>query len=175
MNDFEVNIENYIDYYDNERHLFFNGIEWIKKGWLNKSEFLEICLWKSRRPKRLYEQNSDYDIKEFTRKAFLESDEKNKIDILVNLRGVSVPTASAILSVTNSVKYPIIDVRCVQTLNDIKYITWRNINSSNWVKYLVIIRELATKHNKTAREVEKGLFAYNKLKLDKQYRNLYKY
>lgn len=150
-------------------------MEWIKKGWLAKCEFLEICLWKSRRPKRFYEQNNNNEIKKFTQKAFSEKDEKAKIDVLTNLKGVSIPTASAILSVTNSIEYPIIDVRCVETLNDLKLIAWNNINSNSWVDYLKIVRELARKHNKTARELEKGLFAYNRLKLDQQYKNLYKY
>ena len=173
MQKFEENIEIYIDQYDNEKHLFFNGLEWIKKGWLDKSEFLEICLWKSRRPKNLYEQNNKTAIKEFTKKAFVETDEKLKITLLTNLDGVSIPTASAILSVTNPKDYPVIDIRCVETLIDLKLISWSNINSNTWVDYLNIVRNLAVKHNKTTREVEKGLFAYNRIKLDKQYKNLY--
>ena len=175
MKDFEENIELYIDHYDIEKHLFINGGEWYKKGWLEKSEFLEICLWKSRRPKRFYEQNEAIEIKEFTQKAFAENDEKTKIELLTNLKGVSIPTASAILCVTNSIEYPIIDVRCVETLIDLKLINWTNINSNSWVEYLKIVRELSKKHNKSARELEKGLFAYNRIKLDKQYKNLYIY
>lgn len=175
MKDFEANIESYIDFYDIEKHLFLNGTEWIKKGWLDKSEFLEICLWKSRRPKRLYEQNAETEIKRITQSAFAENDEKYKIEILTSLKGVSIPTASAILSVTNSIEYPIIDVRCVESLTDLKLISWNNINSNSWAEYLRIIRDLAIKHNKSAREVEKGLFAYNRIKLDKQFKNLYKY
>ncbi len=175
MKDFEANIENYIDLYDIEKHLFLNGNEWINKGWLEKGEFLEICLWKSRRPKRLYEQNTESEIKRLTQSAFAETDEKCKIEMLTSLKGVSIPTASAILSVTNSTEYPIIDIRCVESLTDLKLISWNNINSNSWVDYLKIVRDLAIKHNKSAREVEKGLFAYNRIKLDKQYKNLYKY
>lgn len=174
MNEFEKNIEYYIEHYDIEKNLFLNGIEWRKKGWLEKSEFLEICLWKSRRPKRFYEQNNAVEIKEVTLKAFAEKDERIKIELLTNLKGVSIPTASAILCVTNSNDYPIIDIRCVESLFDLKLISWKNINSISWVEYLKIIRELAIKHHKTARELEKGLFAFNRIKLDKEYRNLYK-
>ncbi|MEP7197662.1 MAG: hypothetical protein ABI851_14175 [Saprospiraceae bacterium] len=175
MNEFEENIETYIDHYDIEKHLFLNGAEWIKKGWLDKPEFLEICLWKSRRPKRFYEQNNNFEIREFTEKAFAESNEKTKIELLTNLKGVSIPTASAILCVTNSIDFPIIDIRCIETLVDLKLIYWSNINLNSWGEYLNIVRQLAKKHNKTARELEKGLFAYNRIKLDKQYKNLYKY
>jgi hypothetical protein len=175
MKYFEENIEKFIDQYDWEKQLFINGIEWRKKGWLSKIEFLEICLWKSRRPKGLYEQNSESEIETITKSAFAQTDELAKINTLTTLIGVSIPTASAILCVTNSMLYPIIDVRCVETLKDLKIISWDYINSKNWIEYLNIVRAIAKKHNKSAREVEKGLFAYNRIKLDKQYKNLYKY
>ena len=35
------------------------------------------------------------------------------------------------------------------------------------------MRKLAKKHNKTAREIEKGLFAFNRMVLDKDLTNLY--
>lgn len=174
MNKFETNLNYYIELFDIEKNLFDNGIKWLEKGFLNKSEFLQICLWKSRRPKKLYNQNSEDFIKDVTTKAFFEKDELKKIEILIQLKGVSIPTASAILSVTNPKDYPIIDVRCVETLKDINLISWNTINSINWIDYLNIIREISKKYKKTAREIEKGLFAYNRIKLDENLKNLYK-
>jgi len=174
MNEFEKNLENYIDLFDVEKNLFKNGIFWKEKGFLKKSEFLQICLWKSRRPKKWYEQNSEKEIEEITKKAFNESNEENKIEYLTKLVGVSIPTASAILSVTDAKNYPIIDMRCVETLKDLKLIHWETINTKNWLEYLSIVRKLAEKHSKDAREIEKGLFSYNRIKLDEINRNLYK-
>jgi thermostable 8-oxoguanine DNA glycosylase len=174
MTDFTQNIDYYIDQYDLEKTIFKLGKEIFKRGWLTKEEFLTICLWKSRRPKKLYDQNSNSDIINKTKLCLKENDELIKIKILTELKGVRIPTASALLSVTNPTDYPIIDERCIQSLNHLEQIKWTNITEQNWLEYLRIIRNLAKTHNKTAREVEKGLFAYNRIQLDKEYKNLYK-
>ena len=106
--------------------------------------------------------------------VFDEKNELNKIKILTDLKGVRIPTASAILSVVNPEIYPIIDIRCVQSLRDLGIINWKTITEKNWIEYLSIIRSLSKEKNKTAREIEKGLFSYNRINLDKEYTNLYK-
>jgi hypothetical protein len=174
MTDFVQNIEYYIDQYDLERTIFELGKVILKRGWLKKEEFLTICLWKSRRPKNLYDQNSNEDIKSKTKLCLIENDELKKIKLLIELKGVRIPTASAILSVTNPSNYPIIDERCIQSLNHLGEIEWSTITENNWLEYLDIVRRLAKDNNKTAREIEKGLFAYNRIQLDKEYKNLYK-
>ena len=150
------------------------GKEVNKRGWLEKSEFLTICLWKSRRPKRLYDLNSEKEIVSKSKSSFKEKDELKKIKILTELKGVQIPTASAILSVVNPDVYPIIDERCIQSLTDLGIIEWKTITENNWIEYLNIIRSLSKEKNKTAREIEKGLFAYNRINLDREYINLYK-
>lgn len=121
----------------------------------------------------MYQLNSAEFIKEQTKLTFSEKDEILKIKHLTKLQGVRIPTASAILSVHNPGDYPIIDERCIQSLKTMKLIDWENISDKHWLEYLSIVQDLAKKHNKTAREIEKGLFAYNRIKLDKEYRNLY--
>lgn len=174
MKDFAKNIEYYIDQYDLERTIFDLGKDISSRGWLNKGEFLTICLWKSRRPKRLYEQNSTEEIKTQTKNSLKAKNEREKILFLTKLKGVSVPTASAILCVSNPNDYPIIDIRCIKSLIHLDYITWTTITENSWLEYLEIVRKLARLYNKTSREIEKGLFAYNRIQLDKQYKNLYK-
>ena len=134
---------------------------------------MKICLWKSRRPKRLYNQNTEKEIIELTKSSFLENSELLKISYLTKLKGVRIPTASAILSVFNPEEYPIIDERCIQSLIMLKVISWKTITENNWLEYIKIIRNLAIKNNKTAREIEKGLFAFNRINLDTEYQNLY--
>lgn len=174
MNAFTKNLEYYIDQYDLEKQIFQMGKGVNKRGWLEKSEFLTICLWKSRRPKRLYDLNSEKEIVSKSKLSFREKDELKKIKILTELKGVRIPTASAILAVVNPDIYPIIDERCIQSLTDLGIINWKTITENNWIEYLNIIRHLSKEKNKTAREIEKGLFAYNRINLDKEYINLYK-
>ena len=91
----------------------------------------------------------------------------------MELKGVRIPVASAILSVTDSDNYPIIDERCMQALKTLYKIEWKVITSNSWLNYLDFLRKLAKEHNKTAREIEKGLFAFNRMVLDKDLTNLY--
>ncbi len=174
MRDFEKNLGFYIDNYDLEKVLYKKSKAWGAKGWLTKEEIMPICLWKSRRPKNLYSRNSDAKIRQVTKKAFNETDEFKKMKILTSLSGVSIPTASAILSMTNPDKYPIIDIRVVQTLQDLGKIKWKTITYRNWIKYIDIVRGIARNGQRTVRDVEKGLFAYNRIKLDKDLQNLYR-
>ena len=174
MKSFEQNLSFYIELFDTERTLYKNGKKWAKKGWLTKHEFLSICLWKSRRPKNRYSKNSTAKIKQITSLAFKERDESVKMEILTRLKGVSIPTASALLSVTNPKKYPVIDKRCVTSLKDLHLIEWETITLASWTKYLYTIRDIAKRQNKSARDIEKALFAYNRLKFDRDLRNLYK-
>lgn len=174
MNAFTENLEYYIDQYELEEQIFQMGKEVNKRGWLEKSEFLTVCLWKSRRPKRFYDLNTEKEIVSKSKLSFRENDELKKIKILTELKGVRIPTASAILSVVNPDIYPIIDERCIQSLTDLGIIKWKTITENNWIEYLKIIRSLSKEKNKTAREIEKGLFAYNRINLDKEYINLYK-
>ncbi len=146
----------------------------FKRGYFIKEEFLAVCLWKSRRPKNLYNSNLPKSIEDVTKKAFLSNDEREKMKILTKLNGISIPSASALLSVCDPENYPIIDVRCVESLQDLKYINWKSIGLNSWIDYLSVLRALAKKYKKSARDIEKGLFAYNRVKLDKIFENLYK-
>ncbi len=174
IKEFKENINFYIENFNIEEQLFKKGIDIKQKGYLTKNEFLNICLWKSRRPKNRYILNSEIEIENITRLALAEKDELLKIEYLTRLKGVLIPTASAILSVVNPQEYPIIDVRCVEALKELKVIEWGLINNNNWLIYLEIIRKLSKELNLTCREVEKGLFAYNRMNLDSEYKNLYK-
>lgn len=172
-NTFTQNIDYFIEEYNIEKQLFKKGQQIRAKGWMSKYEFMSICLWKSRRPKQLYLQNTEGQIKAITSKAFSEDDERAKIEHLIQLKGVETPTASALLSVVYPDEYPIIDIRCVSALKELNYINWTTITSSSWVKYLEIVRGIAKDYGKTPRDVEKGLFAYNRIMLDDDYKNLY--
>ena len=79
MKKFTEKLEFYIDQYDLEKQIFKMGENISNRGWLNKKEFLTICLWKSRRPKKLYDLNTEAEIIEITKAALEENSEINKI------------------------------------------------------------------------------------------------
>ena len=111
-------IQKYIALYDTEKYLFDVVGPSVKgKGYLSFEDFYKICMWKSARQKRKYIQNKN-SIEKVSKSAIAEKDEAKKIKILCELKGVGIPTASAILTVVFPEKYAIIDVRCLEMIRE---------------------------------------------------------
>lgn len=170
----KTQIEEYISLYSIENYLYEKvGVNAKKRGFLKFSEFFDICMWKSSRPKKRYLKNKDL-VEKVTQKAFLESDETKKIKLLCTLEGVAIPTASALLSVVYPKKYPIIDIRCLEQLNNLGYEISKYISEKVWIKYLEIMRSLATQSDKTPRQMDMALFAMHRETLNTTgFHNLY--
>lgn len=139
------------------------------KGYLNKDEFLEICMWKSKRQKANYETNDSAFIKEITKISFSpKTSEKLRIEILTLLKGVNYAVGSAILHIGYRPEhYPIMDFRALWSLyginkDEIKY------TPELWEKYCKDCRKLSKKisntvDNETAiRTLDKALWQYSK-------------
>lgn len=136
------------------------------KGYMTKKEFLEICMWKSPRPKRFYERNTPEKIKKISSEALNAVSESHKIKILTELAGVRIPTASAILAITNPERYGVIDIRVWQTLYYYGIVDSNkagiNFSIENWLDLTLILRNLAEKYNSTPRAIERALFMAHK-------------
>lgn len=137
------------------------------QGFLNKNQAIKILKWKSPRPLRFYEQNSEEEIVAITRLALKQKDDNLKIHILTALKGVNYPSASAILMFYEPLYYPVIDIRVWKQLykNNLVFENPRgqNFSLSQWSKYLDVIRKIGHHYNLTARQVEKRLFDFDKL------------
>jgi len=83
---------------------------------LSRSEVLEICSWKSPRSIRHCERNSAETVKSVICRGLASGSERKRLDLLTSLHGVSVPTASAILALTNPRRYGVLDIRVWQLL-----------------------------------------------------------
>jgi thermostable 8-oxoguanine DNA glycosylase len=169
-------VDKYIQLYDVEKYLFQTvGPSIKKKRFLTFKDFYQICMWKSARPKTKYITNKKR-IKEISKRALKEGDENKRIKILCELNGVGIPTASAILAITYPEKYAVIDIRCLETLDNLLNIKInKNISVNTWIKYTQIMRTLAQENNITPRELDMALFAMHRKNSEKQnYKNLYK-
>lgn len=146
------------------------------RGWLLKSELIAICKWKSARAIRHIESNSPQKIKKHTQAAFSSKSEMIKIEQLTELKGVSIPMASAILTLTNPMRYDIIDIRVWELLYSIGTMKTNpngiNFNFKEWYRLIVILRYHANKLDVSVRDIERTIF-----KVHKQYQSgrLYKY
>lgn len=144
----------------------FEYFDYIKEqGFLTKEQGLTILKWKSPRPLKHYNKNSNEDFMRITRLAFKQNDEKLKIHILTALVGVKYPSASAILMFLDQ-NYPVLDIRVWKQLYNLKYVktnpNGQNFTLEEWNKYLKVIRNIANEYNTNARQIEKKLFDYDK-------------
>ena len=133
-----------------------------RQGYLTKSQLIEILKWKSPRPLRFYEVNSETEVREITRLAFATRNDRLKVHILTALKGVNIPAASAILMFYDRKKFPVIDIRVWQQLHKAKLVKTnqkgKGFKLAEWEIYLNVIRNIGTKNNLTARQVEKRIF-----------------
>jgi hypothetical protein len=142
---------------------YFDSLK--SQGFLTKEQCLKILKWKSPRPLKHYNKNSDEDFIKITKLAFQQVDEKLKIHILTALIGVKYPSASAILMFMDQ-NYPVLDIRVWKQLFNLNYVNsnpnGKNFTLEQWNIYLKVIRNIAAEYNKTARQIEKQLFDFDK-------------
>lgn len=165
------------DYEDKKTIELFKKFSSIgKQDFLTKEQLLEILKWKSPRPLRHYQANSEQAVKEITALAFATKNDDLKIHILTAMTGVNYPAASAILMFYDKKKFPVLDIRVWQQLHKAKLVNsnarGQNFTLQQWNSYLKVIRGLAKELELTARQVEKRLFDHDKnTRLDKLYSN----
>lgn len=133
---------------------------------LTKEEFLRICRWKSPRAIHHYKQNSPSLIRKLTREAFTTRSEQRKIKCLTSLRGVSIPMASAILTLVNPKRYGVIDIRVWQLLFALESVRKNpkgiNFTFKHWYHYLRKLRYHAKEYKVPVRAIERTLFICHK-------------
>jgi len=147
-----------------------------KRGYFTKDEFLKMGMWKSPRPKQRYLKNSEEDIISISKKVLATKSEKRRIELLTSLHGVSIPTASAILTLIDPENYGVIDIRVWQVLYLYGSVKDKpdgtNFDFNNWYNYLRKLRYYAKKFKVSARDIERTIFFHHKKIQDG---NLYKY
>lgn len=163
------------DYEDKKTLTLFEKIGDIKsQGYITKAQAIEVLKWKSPRPLRYYQLNTESDFITISKLAFESPVEKLGIHILTALNGVNYPSASAILMFYDRTKYPIIDIRVWKQLHKAGLVKTnargQGFRLNEWEKYLNLIREIAINAKLTPRQVEKRLFDIDK---SEQTGNLY--
>lgn len=147
-----------------------------QRGYFTKEEFVKMGMWKSPRPKRHYEGNDEAEVLAISKKALSSKSEERKIEYLIELKGVSIPTVSAILTLIDPVHYGVIDIRVWQVLYLYGSVNTKpegvNFDFDDWRNYLVELRDYATRFKVLTRDIERTLFLHHK---NIQEGNLYKY
>ena len=134
-----------------------------RRGYLTRGEFLEVCAWKSARTIGHARKNKEHRIRRATAAVLGSHDERERLDALVALHGVGVPTASAILTMLEPKRYGVIDIRVWQLLHALGAVEGNaagvHLRPDHWLQFLRVLRDVSARTGLAARTVERALFA----------------
>lgn len=136
-----------------------------RAGEFGRRDFLTMCRWKSPRALLHYRRHSAATVRRVSRAVLATRDEARRMMLLTALKGVSVPTASAILTLLEPRRYGVLDIRVWQLLHTIGAVRsrpqGRGFGVPQWLEFLTLIRAEARALGLTARAVEWMLFGYH--------------
>ena len=127
-----------------------------KMGYITQEDLIAVVNWKSPRARPLCQKNCQTEIKEISCASFTAKSERLRIGSLLILKGVSWPMASVILHFRFPKKYPILDVRAMNTVGGST-----NYNFELWIEYVELCGNAAVRHGITLRELDKALWMYD--------------
>ena len=139
------------------------------RGYFTKPEFLDMCKWKDERQLRrsYWKANTEVEIIESSRQVFATDDEWKRIILLDKLKGVGIPVASAILTLTDPQTYGVIDIRVWQVLHLYGEVNYNKdgtgLSIEHWIDYLPKLRQWAGEFGIGVRNIERSLFEYHKI------------
>lgn len=129
------------------------------RGHYTRAEFIEVCGWKTVRSRPKVAANAESVVVDATGRALSAGDEATRISALLELAGVGVPTASTLLYFVYPEKYPILDVRALESLG----VKPRSVYPVGfWLAYLSACRTLAQRAGVTLRTLDKALWQHSK-------------
>ena len=130
-----------------------------QRGYMTRDDLIAVAKWKWRggRTRQLCGQNTEAEVEEITAVSFAAGSERLRIGALLALRGVQWPMASVILHFAFPDRYPILDVRAMNTVGGSTLYTFER-----WLEYLELCRATAKTHDITMRTLDKALWAFDK-------------
>ena len=133
------------------------------RGYLTKAEFQAACRWKTPRSAAHVASNHPATIRKATAIALSDTRDRERMEALLTLRGVSVPTASAILTLIDPERFGVIDIRVWQLLHRLGYVegarSGTGLTVAHWMQFQAVIRAYAARFETSARRIELALFA----------------
>ena len=131
----------------------------IASGENTRENLKVIANWKSPRRAALIDTNSDHEIAIALQFAAAPiTPESMAVAVLTALHGVGIPMASAILTAIDPERYTVLDFRALESLGIKK---WPD-SFGFYVAYLEACRELAAKHGKSLRTLDRALWQWSK-------------
>ena len=148
-----------------------------RRGHLTPRELHDVCRWKSARAIRRIRENSHHRVRAATAAALATHNEQRRLEALLELRGVGIPMASALLMLVDPKRYGVIDIRVWQLLYTLRMVhenrKGTQFRPGHWDQFLAILRRLASKLRVTARDIERTLFDVHRGRQRRQKKRLY--
>jgi hypothetical protein len=145
-----------------------------RTGVFSRAEFLAMCRWKSPRSCRQCEANAAATVRRVAREVLNARSERRRMELLLELRGVGVPTASAILTLVDPRRYGVLDIRAWQLLHETGWVGANprgvGFRAAHWEEYLRVLRLLAARLGAPVRRVEWTLFLCHRRRPGRLYR-----
>ena len=129
------------------------------RGYYRRREFILVCAWKTVRSTPKIALNTAPAVRVATGRALNDHDEATRMEALLALTGVGVPTASVLLYFAFPALYPILDVRALESLG-VKPRSQYPI--AFWLGYLEACRALAAQCGVSIRTLDKALWQWSK-------------
>jgi hypothetical protein len=129
------------------------------RGHYTRPEFLTVCRWKTARSAAKVASNSAAAIRAATRRAFTTEALVEQISHLLALAGVGLPTASVLLHFAFPDRFPILDVRALESLGVSGQPSY---TASFWADYVTTCRAIAAENEISLRTLDKALWQFSK-------------
>lgn len=128
---------------------------------LSKDTSIAIIEWKSARAKGKVDWN-DFELYQTAITHVLELPDELKPGLLCWLDGINIPVASTILHFMYPDKFPIVDFRVTEVLNDAELLTSYTISKKTYRIYKSVIEDIVKDTGCDIRTIDRALFAYHK-------------
>jgi len=137
-----------------------------RTGEFSRAEFVLMARWKSPRAMPLYRRHRAARIRALSRRVLATRSEERRMELLTELSGVSVPVASAILTLIDPRRYGVLDIRVWQLLWALGAVDrkpgGRGFSVADWLVYLAELRGHARGLGVSVRAVELTLFEHHR-------------
>jgi thermostable 8-oxoguanine DNA glycosylase len=163
-----INFERYLKEYEETTGLYPEelmniGEKYHDKAYLTKDELYQLAHLNSTRSSYHVKRNPEGRVEKVTRAAYSLDDDFCRLALFTSLKGVGIPTASAILCSLDAEKHCVIDTRVWATLYNIGYFEKEkeSFKADDYLKIIKIVRKMAEQTNFSTAEIGYALFAYD--------------
>ena len=139
------------------------GEKYHDKTYLTKDELYQLAHLNSTRSSYHVKRNPEGRVEKVTEAAYQLNDDFCRLVLFESLKGIGIPTASAILTALDAEKHCVIDTRVWATLYNLGYFEKEkeSFKADDYLKIIEIVRKMAADSEFNTAEIGYALFAYD--------------